>query len=211
MYSCHVISNVGQPQRFYAVNSDGSISNVSFTSSVVDVLQPNEEISIPPSCDNPLQCTPPQQNGSSAVYIPNEDNSNLILLETEGEILRTYNIISPCVFNDFAFISNSNKPLLIACKLTDNDSSMSYVLTDSYGTKDTIILRVPLVTVVVSPIIVAIPRPDEGGADRSIVSINTQNNIVTFEVVFADRDVIITSSFPCVPVCIRRHRSSNIF
>ena len=115
--------HVGQPQRFYAVNSDGSVSNISFTSSVVDVLQPNDEITIPPSCDSPLpQCIRPQQNGTSAVYIPNEDNSSLILLEIEGETLRTYNIISPCVFNDFALLSNfNNKPLLIACRLTDND------------------------------------------------------------------------------------------
>ena len=207
-----ILFHVGEPQRFYAVNSDGSVSNISFTSPVVNVLQPNDEITIPPSCDSPLQCIPPQQNGTTAVYIPNEGNSGFILLEIEGEILRTYNIMSPCVFNDFVLLSNfNNKPLLIACRLTDNDSSISYVLTDRYGTKDTTVLRVPSVTATVSPVIVTIPRPDEGGAGHSIVSINTQNDIVIFEAVFADRDVISSNTFPCIPVRIQRHRLSSIF
>ena len=210
---------VGEPQRFYAINADGSISNVSFISPVVDVIQPAEAITIPPlpSCDSPpLQCIPPQQNGISAVYIPNEDNSSLILLEIGGEILNVYNIMSPCVFNDFALLSNfNNKPLLIACRLADNDSSINYALVDRYGTSDNRVMRVPgTVTGVVSPITVAIPRLDEGGASHSIVSITSQNNIIVYETDNFDGDIIMTSSYfpPCAPVRIQRQqRFSNAF
>ena len=99
---------------------------------------------------------------------------------------------------------------MIACELTDNDRSMSYVHTDNYGTRNTAIQRVPFITAVVSPVIVMIPRPDEGGADHSIVSISNQDDVVTFEVVFAERD-ISTGSVPCVPERIQRHRASHIF
>ena len=177
----------------------------------MDVLESSVDVTIPASCDNPLQCIPPQQNGTTALYIPN-GNSSLILLEIQNGMLRNFNIISPCEFNDFAFLSSSNnKPLLIACGLIDDDSSMRYVHTDNYGARDTTIQRVPFITAVVSPIIVMIPRPDEGGADRSIVSISNQDDVVTFEVEFAERDIVSTSSLPCVPAHIQRHRASHIF
>ena len=190
--------------------STSMVASVMFHS-VVDVLESSVDITIPASCDNPLQCIPPQQNGTSALYIPN-GNSSLILLEIQNGMLHTFKITSPCEFNDFAFLSNSNnKPLLIACGLTDDDSSMRYVHTDNYGTRDTAIPRVPFIIAVVNPIIVMIPRPDEGGADRSIVSISNQDDVVTFEVEFAERDIVSTRSLPCVAARIQRHRASHIF
>ena len=101
----------------------------------MEIIQPSQQLTIPLSCDNPLQCgVVPQQNGYSEIYIPNEDNSSLILLKIEGEVLSTHNIETPCVFNDFALQSNvDDYPLLIACVLTEDDDRIRYILSNPYG------------------------------------------------------------------------------
>jgi len=201
-------------QILYAIYSDASISNISLSSSRTEILQPSQELTIPLSCGNSLQCgIPPQQNGSSVIYIPNKDNSSLILLEIENEMLYSYNITAPCVFNDFALLSNVDDfPLLIACNLTD-DGNVRYVLSKLFGnvTRSGIEL-VPAIQAVVNPITLTMPINDEetdGGF--VIISINTQNEVIIFRVqdLELDRYPLATDQ-PCVPVRIQKLRS-NIF
>ena len=206
-------SRIGQhTPPFYAVYSDGNISSVSFSSNNVDEIKPNEPVKILLSCNNPLQCIPPHQNGTSFIYFPNENNSGLILLEIEGETLHTYNITSPCVFNDFALIPNHDRPLLITCRLIEDDDSMRFVLTNRYGTADNTIIPVPggvSARAVVSPIILGMLGFDDDGI-ANIVSINTQNKTVIYEALELERKVI-TSNFPCALAHLTRHRLNNIF
>ena len=209
---------IGQPAplQFYAINSDGSISNVSFTSTDVGILTPSENVTIdiPLSCNNPLQCIPPQQNRSSSIYIPDENNSGLILLEIQDEVLHAYAItISQCVINDFELIPNHERPLLIACTNTDNTAR--YVLTNRYGTEDNDIRRAAIggsgVTAIVSPIILGLPRPiDEG--DAKIALINSQNRTATYEVLKLEGDTLpIVPNFPCVPAHLTKHNLNCVF
>jgi len=177
----------------------------------VDIIEPNQKITIPQPCGNSLQCIPPQQSASSAIYIPNVDNSGFILLEVEGKTVRSYNITVPCVFNDFVLLSSHNDhSLLISCALMDDDpGTMKYTLTNRHG--DGTVKPVAGVTAVVSPIILTIPRPaEEGGTTFAIASISNQHNIVTFEVTGFELDVI-SANLPCVPTHIRRQRLDDIF
>ena len=150
-------------QQIYAIFSDGSISNISLVSVRMEIIQPSQQLTIPSSCDNPLQCrVVPQQNGYSEIYIPNEDNSSLILLKIEGEMLSTHNTETLCVFNDFVLLPNGDYPLLIACVLTDNNNRIRYILSNPYGnvTRNGI-ESVPLQRGVISPVILTLSDDDE--------------------------------------------------
>ena len=205
------------PQQLYAVFSDASVSNISLTSSRMEILQPSQEFPIPLSCDNPLQCgIPPQQNGFSEIYIPNEGNSSLIHLKVEGENLYTNEITIPCVFNDFALEPNvRDYPLLIACVLTENNNRIRYILSNQYGnvTRSGIEL-VPLQQAVVSPIILTPPNNDEESNASSmwVVSINTQNEVAVFRVEDLELDIYpLPLDQPCVPMRMQKLQLDFIF
>ena len=205
------------PQQFYIINSDGSVGNVSVNCSVVNVLQPSRRIKIPLSCGNPLQCIPPQQNGgTSEIYIPNEDNSGLILVEVKGEMVHTYNITTPCVFNDFVLLPNhTNYPLLIACVLTE-DSILRYALINRYGnmTEGDSLQRIPGVTALVSPIILTVTGPEENDTTFAIVSISSnENEIVIYDPMLSDGNVtkILSDFSSCIPICIQKLTLHNVF
>ena len=203
-------------QQIYAIFSDASISNISLISSRMEIIQPSQELTVPLSCDNTLQCgVVPQQNGCSEMYIPNEDNSSLILLKIEGEKLYTHSTRTPCVFNDFAVQPNDdNYPLLIACVLTENDDRIRYVLSNQYGnvTRNGI-ESVPLQRGVVSPIILTLSNDDEVDVNSMrIISINAQSKVIVFRPGDLELDTPpLTFDQPCAPVQIQRVRPSMIF
>ena len=183
----------------------------------MEIIQPSQKLTVPLSCGNPLQCgVLPQQNGYSEMYIPNEDNSSLILLKFEGEMLQAYNFATPCVFNDFALQPNvDDYPLLIACVLTENDDHIKYVQFNQYGnvTRNGI-ESVPLQRGVVSPIILTLSDDDEiDVSSMRIISINAQNEVVVFRPgdLELDRTPPLTFNQPCVPVQIQRVKTNMIF
>ena len=183
----------------------------------MEIIQPSQELTVPLSCNNPLRCgVVPQQNGCSKIYISNEDNSSLILLRIEDDMLYTHTITAPCVFNDFALQSNvGDYPLLIACLLTENDNRIRYVLSNRYGnvTRNGI-ESVPLQRGVVSPIILTLSDDDEiDVSSMRIISINAQNEVVVFRPgdLELDRTPPLTFNQPCVPVQIQRVKTNMIF
>ena len=209
------------PQRLYAVYSDASVSNISLVSSREETLLPsNSDITIPLSCHDPLQCSiPPQQNGFSVFYIPNEEHSSLIQLKLEGQMLYTHNIPMPCVFNDFELQPNVRDfPLMIACELTaESNNNIRYILSNPYGnvTRDRIESVPTIHQAVVSPILLKIWNADVEGEDGDnifVVSVDTQNQIIiygvqTFEL---DRYPLVLDQ-PCVPVRIQKMQSDIAF
>ena len=213
-----ISSNQPVLQQIYAIFSDGSISNISLASVRMEIIQPSQQITIPLSCDNPLQCgVVPQQNGYSEIYIPNrnEDNSSLILLKIEGEMLSTHNTETLCVFNDFVLQSNvDDYPLLIACVLTENDDRIRYILSNPYGnvTRNGI-ESVPLQRGVISPVILTLSDDDEiDVSSMQIISINAQNEVVVFRPGDVELDTpSLTLEQPCTPVQIQRVRLNMIF
>ena len=182
----------------------------------MEIIQPSQQLTIPLSCDNPLQCgVVSQQNGYSEIYIPNEDNSSLILLKIEGKILYTHSSGTPCMFNDFALQSNADDyPVLIACLLTENDDRIRYILSNPYGnvTRNGI-ESVPLQRGVISPIILILSDDDEiNVSSMRIISINTQNEVVVFRPGDLELDTpSLTLDQHCAPVRIQRVRLNMIF
>ena len=207
------------PPRLYAIYPDASIGNISLVNSREEILRPNQRVTIPTTCYDPLQCgIPPQQNGFSVIYIPSEENSTLILLKLEGEILYTYNITVPCIFSDFVLLQpdTEDSPLLITCELTsETNNQIRYILSGPYGneTRDGI-ESVPLQRsqAVVSPIILEIYN-DDGQDVVSIVSINTRNEIVIFgaQIYELDSYPLGLDQSSCMPARIQRLRSDIAF
>ena len=195
------------PELVYVIYSDAHISNISlsyggFTNSEVEGVQPSQDLIIPLSCDNPLQCgIPTQQNMLSEIYIPNKENTSLILLKIEDENLYSYNITTPCVFNDFALQPYvDDYPLLIACVLTENDA-IRYILSNQYGN---VSIDREWIQAVVNPIIVA-PLLS---SFMYIISINNQNEVVVVELGPGDSESrhkfpLPTLAPPCVPAEIK--------
>ena len=208
------------PPRFYAIYPNASIGNISLVNSREEILRPSQRVIIPTTCYDPLQCgIPPQQNGFSVIYIPSEENSTLILLKLEGEILYSYNITVPCIFSDFVLLQpdTEDSSLLITCELTsETNNQIRYILSGPYGNKTRDgIESVPLQhgQAVVSPIILEIYNDDEGQDVVSIVSINTQNEIVVFgaQIYELDSYPLGLDQSSCMPARIQRLRSDIAF
>ena len=205
-------------QQLYVVYVNASITNISLTHPAIKTLHSSQSLTVPFSCDNPLQCgISTQQDSLSEIYIPNKENDSLIVVKFDGEMLYAYHITIPCVFNDFALQPNvDDYPLLIACVLRENNYHIRYVLSKPYnetrnGT-ESILLQQPLL---VNPIILTLPNNDKETDDNSmrIISINTQSEIVVFRP--GDSELatlpLTVHDQPCVPVCIQKLRSDVIF
>ena len=205
------------PQQLYAIYSDACISNISLTDAeFIETLQPNQEFTIPRSCDNPLQCGIPfQQNGLSEIYIPNKDNNSLIQLKIKDGILVTSDIQGSCVFSDFALQPNVDGfPLLIACVLTENDT-IRYMFFNTYGNVSNMTDVSLEVQAVVNPIILTLPNNYDEDTDCTdsmrIISINAQNKVIVLGPELCDMPRLQTVDPPCIPLHIQKVRSNVIF
>ena len=209
------------PQQLYVIYSNASITNISLTHPANKTLHPSQELTIPPSCDNPLQCgILTQQDSLSEIYIPNKENTSLILLKIEKEILCAHYITPPCncVFNDFALQPNvDDYPLLIACVvLRENNSHIRYVLSNKYNETRNGIESVPLQQpLLVNPIILTLPDNDDETGNNSmwIISINNQSEVVMFRPGDSEPKALPLTACdqPCMPVRIQKVRSDVIF
>ena len=72
-------------QQLYVVYINASITKISLTHPAIKTLHPSQSLTVPFSCDNPLQCgISTQQDSLSEIYIPNMGNTGLILLKIKG-------------------------------------------------------------------------------------------------------------------------------
>ena len=213
-----LLASTQAPQQLYVIYSNASITNISLTHPANKTLHPSQELTIPPSCDNPLQCgIITQQDSLSEIYIPNKENNSLIVVKFEGEMLYAYHVTIPCVFNDFALRPNvDDYPLLIACVLRENNDHIRYVLSKPYnetrnGT-ESILLQQPLL---VNPIVLTLPNNDKETDDNSmrIISINIQSEVVVFRPGDSELETLPLTALnqSCMPKHIQKVRSDVIF
>ena len=144
----------------------------------------------------------------------------MILLRLEGEILHTYNFTVPCIFSDFVLLhpDTEDSPLLIACELTSQtNNQIRYILSSPYGNDTRAGIEiVPLHRDdqgLVSPIILEVYNDDEGQDVVSLVSINTQNEIVIFGAQNYELDTypLGLDQSSCVPLRMQKLRSDIAF
>ena len=207
-------------QQLYIVYSNASITNISLTHSAIVTLHPSQSLTIPFSCDNPLQCgILTQQNSLSEIYIPIKENNSLVLLKIEGEMLYAHYITThdDCVLSDFVLQLNvDDYPLLIACELGENNSHIRYVLSNQYNETRNGTESVPHQhPLLVNPIILTLPdNDDETGYNSTwIISINIQSEVVVLKPGDSELETLPLTALnqSCKPVHIQKLRSDVIF